>query len=383
MLYQGIAARAFERRFQLADHVQVTGAALEHGLLHVDLVREIPEAQKPRQIPIGAQGPQSGRSAEGRRVNVRQAKGEGRLQSGRPFLLRAIRPRLALVWLPAGPGLFGPGRDPDREGRPSPDDAVDLETAAVVRDDVLHQRKPQARPTLGAALSGIDPVEALRQTRQVLGRDAVPVIAHFRTGPDPLLRRTSISTRRHRRIPPPAWVHAIFDGVLDEVFGDPHEFVPIAGNEDPVLDARDQLHAVFAASGPSVSATWRTTADRSTGRARPDVPLLLDPRQRQQVVDQPRHAPGLLGHDVEEPGSRRSIVPRRALQRFDEAEQRRKRRAQFMAGIGDEIGAHALDAARLSQIVQRQRNPARPPGGSNGAAVTRERSARPARGRAM
>ena len=54
VLYQGIAARAFERRFQLADHVQVTGAALEHGLLHVDLVREIPEAQKPRQIAIGS-----------------------------------------------------------------------------------------------------------------------------------------------------------------------------------------------------------------------------------------------------------------------------------------------------------------------------------------
>ena len=53
VLYQGIAARAFERRFQLADHVQVTGASLVNGLLHVDLVREIPEAKKPRQIPIG------------------------------------------------------------------------------------------------------------------------------------------------------------------------------------------------------------------------------------------------------------------------------------------------------------------------------------------
>ena len=53
VLYQGIAARAFERRFQLADYVQVRGAALENGLLHVDLVREIPEAKKPRQIPIG------------------------------------------------------------------------------------------------------------------------------------------------------------------------------------------------------------------------------------------------------------------------------------------------------------------------------------------
>ncbi len=53
VLYQGIAGRAFERQFQLADYVQVKNAALENGLLHVDLVREIPEAKKPRQIPIG------------------------------------------------------------------------------------------------------------------------------------------------------------------------------------------------------------------------------------------------------------------------------------------------------------------------------------------
>ena len=52
VLYQGIAARAFERSFQLADYVQVKGASLENGLLHVDLVREIPEAMKPRAIPI-------------------------------------------------------------------------------------------------------------------------------------------------------------------------------------------------------------------------------------------------------------------------------------------------------------------------------------------
>jgi len=52
VLYQGIAARAFERQFQLADYVQVKGANLENGLLHVELVREIPEAKKPRQIAI-------------------------------------------------------------------------------------------------------------------------------------------------------------------------------------------------------------------------------------------------------------------------------------------------------------------------------------------
>ena len=52
VLYRGIAARAFERAFQLADFVVVKNASLEHGLLHVDLVREIPEAKKPRSIPI-------------------------------------------------------------------------------------------------------------------------------------------------------------------------------------------------------------------------------------------------------------------------------------------------------------------------------------------
>lgn len=53
MLFQGIAARNFERRFQLADHVEVRSAHLENGLLHIDLVREIPEAMKARKIAIG------------------------------------------------------------------------------------------------------------------------------------------------------------------------------------------------------------------------------------------------------------------------------------------------------------------------------------------
>jgi molecular chaperone IbpA len=56
VLYQGIAARTFERRFQLADHVVVTGASSENGLLHIDLVREVPEAQKPRTIAINKGG---------------------------------------------------------------------------------------------------------------------------------------------------------------------------------------------------------------------------------------------------------------------------------------------------------------------------------------
>ena len=51
-LHRGIATRAFERRFHLADHVRVTGASHEDGMLHIELAREVPEALKPRQIEI-------------------------------------------------------------------------------------------------------------------------------------------------------------------------------------------------------------------------------------------------------------------------------------------------------------------------------------------
>ena len=56
-LHRGIAGRAFERHFQLAEHVEVDGARLQHGLLHVELVRRIPEARKPRKIEIAASTP--------------------------------------------------------------------------------------------------------------------------------------------------------------------------------------------------------------------------------------------------------------------------------------------------------------------------------------
>ena len=59
VLHQGIASRAFERRFQLADFVEVRGASLENGLLHVTLKREVPEAMKPRSIAINGKGPKS------------------------------------------------------------------------------------------------------------------------------------------------------------------------------------------------------------------------------------------------------------------------------------------------------------------------------------
>ena len=62
-LHRGIATRAFERRFQLADHIRVSGAKLEHGLLHVELVREVPDALRPRMIEIST-GNKAGQAAK-------------------------------------------------------------------------------------------------------------------------------------------------------------------------------------------------------------------------------------------------------------------------------------------------------------------------------
>ena len=64
-IYRGIANRSFERRFALADHIQVRGADLKDGLLHIELLREIPEAMKPRKIDIGGSAGRSERSAIG------------------------------------------------------------------------------------------------------------------------------------------------------------------------------------------------------------------------------------------------------------------------------------------------------------------------------
>ena len=65
-LHRGIATRGFERRFDLADHIKVVGAKLENGLLYVELVREIPEAKKPRSIKIDTDAPSAHKVLEGK-----------------------------------------------------------------------------------------------------------------------------------------------------------------------------------------------------------------------------------------------------------------------------------------------------------------------------
>ena len=106
VLYQGIAARAFERVFQLADFVQVKGAKLENGLLHVDLVREIPEAKKPRTIPIGnGNGLPSSRNRPPKRPGFEILRMQRPGFPGRFLLVLAGSP----PWVPAATSCRGPG----------------------------------------------------------------------------------------------------------------------------------------------------------------------------------------------------------------------------------------------------------------------------------
>jgi molecular chaperone IbpA len=68
-MYQSIAARPFERNFSLADHVEVAGATFDNGLLHIDLVRRVPEAMKPRRIEIGT-GPAAVKDGKARAIKA-------------------------------------------------------------------------------------------------------------------------------------------------------------------------------------------------------------------------------------------------------------------------------------------------------------------------
>ena len=78
----------------------------------------------------------------------------------------------------------------------------------------------------------------------------------------------------------------------------------------------------------------------------------LDAAQRQEIVDQPLHALGLVLHERQEALARDLVLLGRALQRFDEAQERGQRRAQFVACMGDEIGAHALGLLLARQVPE-------------------------------
>ena len=111
--------------------------------------------------------------------------------------------------------------------------------------------------------------------------------------------------------------------------------------------------------------------------------LHLDAGQRQEIVDQAAHPGRLLVHDLQEAVARHRIVAGRPLQRLDEAGERGQRRAQLVAGIGDEIDADAVDAPALAEIVEDENDElaARLPRRRRGRRTRRRTSARSARAR--
>ena len=145
---------------------------------------------------------------------------------------------------------------------------------------------------------------------------------------------------------------AVFQSVLDQVLEQPRELVAVARHHQRLGRRRD-LDRDVAIARQRLQAVGDLAHDRDEidRRVGPLMRAQLDARQRKQIVDQPRHAPGLRLHDAEEAFARRRIVARRALQRFDEARERRKRRAQLMADVGDEVGAHLLDPPDRGEIM--------------------------------
>ena len=93
-------------------------------------------------------------------------------------------------------------------------------------------------------------------------------------------------------------------------------------------------------------------ADQIDARRRAVVRAHLDARERQEIVDQPPHPARLVEHDAKELFRSRRVVAGRAKQRLDEAGQRGERRAQFMTGVGDEVGAHARDREAVGDVVE-------------------------------
>ena len=141
VLHRGIATRAFERRFQLADHVRAVEAVTENGLLHIDLVREVPEALKPRKIEISrAKAIESQAEA----ARSRTATGHEGPPHGGPFLFRIRRRRQVYG------SMIVVGRSIGR----SPPSRTSVSAAASRRTSSRSSRKIVQPATKSAAIRG-------------------------------------------------------------------------------------------------------------------------------------------------------------------------------------------------------------------------------------
>ena len=210
---------------------------------------------------------------------------------------------------------------------------------------MLDDREAQARAADRAAASRIDAVESLGQPRDMLRRDAVAFVADRQAdhavGIAPQLDRD----RRARA--------AVFHRVADQIVQRLAQLGAVAGHrghivgelDDDVGDARVVRVAQF---GDDLVEQDRQV-DRGVGHA---IFLRLDPAQRDQILDQPLHPPRLVDHHLQETLAHRRVGAVVLAQRLGEAQDRGERRAQFVAGIGDEIDSHPLGGVAAGLIDQ-------------------------------
>ncbi len=223
---------------------------------------------------------------------------------------------------------------------------------------MLDDGEPQPGAALVAAGGDVHPVEPLGQTRQVLGRDPHAPVDHRYRDPRALGVRALQPLQRDRDH---LALGAVFDGVLDQVLEQLDQLVALTPHRHPAQIALEpQLELGLAGQ------RLHQIDDVAHGLAHIDdlvgrqMRLHLDPAERQQIVDQPRHAAGLLGHDVEKAFLGFGVLAGGPLQGLDEADQRGERGAQLVARIGDEVLAHPVGALLLGEIAHaRQHQPGR------------------------
>ena len=182
----------------------------------------------------------------------------------------------------------------------------------------------------------------------MFGRDARPVIADV----DLRLRFAFRGYRRPQRDVDAFAGSPVFERVFHQVLEHADQLIVVAGDRQLGRCLDVDGDATVARQGFQAVRDLADDRHQVDQRIGPAVRIQLDPRQRQQVVDQPRHAPRLLLHDGEEALPRLGVVARRALQGLDEAGKRRQRRAQLVAGIGDEVGAHLFGAAQRGEVMK-------------------------------
>ncbi len=148
----------------------------------------------------------------------------------------------------------------------------------------------------------------------------------------------------------------VLDGVVDQVLDHLQDLVAIPGHHGPARGAQllVQAHAPVGRKRAQPVQHVGDSCAKVHQAGGGDVFVEFDAAQRQQVVDQPRHAVGLLGHDGEEAVASGRVVLGVAPQGLDEPRERGQRRAQFVAGVGQEVGAHPLIAPGVRLVAHPQ-----------------------------